>query len=244
MPRCAAAEPVRPGVAGHRRADRARCAARHRFRRRYGLVARSSGSSACRTVPVPRGLSRESRPPSASTRSLRPRSPVPPVRVGAAGAVVADRDAQDASGRRRGRRSTLTARRGVLGGVGQRLGDDVVGGDLDLLGQPLLDAHVELDRDRRAAGERLERRAQPALGEDRRVDAAGDLAQLVQRAGRLGGQRVQLRASSPARAAPPPGPRAASGRGRPAAAGRRRAGRARCAGGPGRRWRRSARATR
>src|ERR671934_1686736 len=69
---------------------------------------------------------------------------------GAADAVVADRQVQAAVvgphvdvGDRRLR---------VLGGVGQRLGDDVVGGDLDRLGQPRLDVHVELDRDHGAAG--------------------------------------------------------------------------------------------
>jgi hypothetical protein len=37
---------------------------------------------------------------------------------------------------------------GVLDGVGERLGDDVVGADLDLLGQSVRHAHVEVDRDR------------------------------------------------------------------------------------------------
>ncbi|GAA3040486.1 hypothetical protein GCM10010464_00020 [Pseudonocardia yunnanensis] len=81
---------------------------------------------------------------------------------------------------------------GVLGRVGQRLGDQVVGGDLDLLGQPAIEADVEFDRDGAAAGEGLERGGQAAAGEDRRVDAAGELAQLVQSGGRLGGQVVEL----------------------------------------------------
>jgi hypothetical protein len=37
----------------------------------------------------------------------------------------------------------------VLGGVGQRFGDDVVGGELDRLRQPFLDAEVEACRARR-----------------------------------------------------------------------------------------------
>ena len=71
--------------------------------------------------------------------------------------------------------------------------DDVVGGDLDLLGQSPLDRDGQLDGDGAAAGECVQRRSQPALGQQHRVDAAGQLAQLVQRAGRLADQRVQLR---------------------------------------------------
>ena len=73
-----------------------------------------------------------------------------PGEVGAAGAVVADRDPQD-----------VTAGfgldgdgggAGVLGRVGQRLGDQVICADLDLVGQPPVDADVGIDRDRAAAG--------------------------------------------------------------------------------------------
>ena len=67
----------------------------------------------------------------------------------------------------------------MLGRVGQCLGDDVVGADLDLLGQPFLDAQVELNRDRRAAGHRPQRRPEAALGQDRRVNAARQIAQLL-----------------------------------------------------------------
>jgi hypothetical protein len=45
---------------------------------------------------------------------------------------------------------------GVLGHVGERLGDHVVGGYLDLLGQSPVDSQI--DRDRGTAGERVERR--------------------------------------------------------------------------------------
>ncbi|MEV4602127.1 hypothetical protein AB0K15_32630 [Amycolatopsis sp. NPDC049253] len=84
---------------------------------------------------------------------------------------------------------TVDAR--VLGHVGQRLGDAVVGG-LDRLGQAPVDLHGQLDRDRGAAGESLERRAQAALGEDRRVDAAGEVAQLVQCSDGFGRESLQL----------------------------------------------------
>src|SRR6266508_1389291 len=98
-----------------------------------------------------------------------PDEPGAPPPGGATGAVVADRQVQAAVTRLdldMGGRGV-----GVLGGVGQRLGDDVVRGDLDLLGQPRLDVHVELDRDGGAAGQRLQRGTEAALGQDRRVDA-------------------------------------------------------------------------
>ena len=67
----------------------------------------------------------------------------------------------------------------VLGDVGERLGGDVVGGRLDRRRQPLVERHVDVDRDVGATCERPERRPEPGLGEDRGVDAARDLAQLV-----------------------------------------------------------------
>ena len=54
---------------------------------------------------------------------------------------------------------------GVLGDVGKRLGGDVVGGGLDRGREPL-GGHVELDRDGERDDERLERRAEAAIGED------------------------------------------------------------------------------
>jgi len=66
---------------------------------------------------------------------------------------------------------------GMFGRVGQRLGHYVVGGDLKLFRDPPVDAHVQLDRNGAAAGQRLERRAQSAFGQDGRVDAAGQFAQ-------------------------------------------------------------------
>jgi hypothetical protein len=104
--------------------------------------------------------------------------------VRAAAAVVADPHVQDALA---GNDLDLGGRgAGVLGGVGQRLGDGVVGGDLDRLGQPPGRLDVKADGNCGAAGQRPQRRAQPALGQDRRVEAAGDLAQLPERTGRLG----------------------------------------------------------
>jgi hypothetical protein len=53
--------------------------------------------------------------------------------------------------------------------------------------------HLEgqVDWDGGAAGQRLQRRAQAAVGKDGRMQAAGDLSQLLQRAGQAGSQTVQ-----------------------------------------------------
>ena len=76
----------------------------------------------------------------------------------------------------------------MLGRVGQRLGDDVVGADLHPIGQPFLEAQVELNRDRRAAGNCPQRRAETALGQQCRMNAPGQITQLFQRpAGLLDG---------------------------------------------------------
>src|SRR3954453_2619925 len=56
------------------------------------------GSSRRRVVPALGGLWRSIRPPSASARSLRPSSPVPPARVAPAASVVADLHPQRVGG--------------------------------------------------------------------------------------------------------------------------------------------------
>ncbi len=67
----------------------------------------------------------------------------------------------------------------VPGRVRERLRDDVIRRYLDRLREPRDRGHIELDRDRGPAGQRPQRRPQPAVGQDRRVDAAGDLAQIL-----------------------------------------------------------------
>jgi hypothetical protein len=63
---------------------------------------------------------------------------------GASDTVIVNGQVQDVAA---GPRSDVgVGRVGVLGGVGQRLRDDVVGRHLDRLGQPLGDVHVEFDR--------------------------------------------------------------------------------------------------
>ena len=79
------------------------------------------------------------------------------------------------------------------GRVGQCLRHDVVRADLNLLRWPRSETDVDPDGDRGAAGKRPQRRTEAAVGQDRRVDAARDLAQLVQRAGHPGDGAVKLR---------------------------------------------------
>ena len=109
-----------------------------------------------------------------------------------ADAVVANCDAQD--GVFGVRFDCDRDRRGVrvLGRVGERLGDDIVGRDLDRLRRPARCAQVDFDRDGGAARERVQRRPQPAFGQDRRVDSTGELAQIIQGAVQSGCDGVQL----------------------------------------------------
>ena len=72
-------------------------------------------------------------------------------------------------------------RLGVLDGVGQRLGDGEVGGQLDRGGQAPVEVDLDPGRQRRARGQRADRLAQAALGEQRGADAAGEVAQLAHR---------------------------------------------------------------
>ena len=98
-----------------------------------------------------RGLPRSTRggvPPSASTRSVSPRSPEPFVGVRTADAVVRDLDDQQPVVAREVDARALS--RGVLRDVRQRLGDDVERGRLDRLRQPLARQAVDLHRHRRA----------------------------------------------------------------------------------------------
>ena len=137
------------------------------------------GSSATRRVPAPGGLSTRRVPLRASTRSARPRRPLPARGVGPAAAVVANVEHQPAVA---ARRPQLDPRRaGVPGDVGQRLRRDVVRRRLDRLGQAARQVDVERDRDAAAVRELAERLGQAALREHRRVDAATELAQLLER---------------------------------------------------------------
>ena len=64
----------------------------------------------------------------------------------------------------------------MLGGVGQRFRDDVIGGHLNGLGQPSLNTHTELDRDRSATPKGSQSRPQPSVGQHRRMNAVRNLS--------------------------------------------------------------------
>src|SRR5262249_44021900 len=104
-----------------------------------------------------------------------------------ADAVVADGQQQGPVARRE---RDVDARR--LRRVGEGLRHDVVRDDLDPLGNLCVDRRVELDGDRRAARERLQRRTETTAGEDRRVDPTRDLLQLRERVGQPGLDSRQL----------------------------------------------------
>jgi len=90
----------------------------------------------------------------------------PSAEVGSAAAIVADADPQDGVTIALDDEDLDVDGGGlrVFGRIGERLGDHVVGADLDLLGQSPVNPYVQLDRDGGAAAERLERWAQPASG--------------------------------------------------------------------------------
>jgi hypothetical protein len=68
---------------------------------------------------------------------------------------------------------------------------DVVGGDPDRFGQPPRHLSTEADRDGGAAGQRLQRRTQPAIGEGGGMQAAGDLPELLEHAVHLRDRALQ-----------------------------------------------------
>ena len=67
----------------------------------------------------------------------------------------------------------------MLDRVRERLRDDVVQGGLHGCRRPLGDVHAHVDGDRRPAGERAQRRTEPADRELRRVNAAGEVLHLL-----------------------------------------------------------------
>ena len=223
------------GLAGLARAAAAR---QQRECQQAGGEPRHAGITARSVVPRPgRAVDRQ---PAVERREpvLQAAQPGAALDVGAADAVVGD-DHHDALAGAADLHARLVRPR-VAGDVGQRLGDHEVGGGLDLRRRALVELDVDLDGQRHAVGEPLHGGPEPAVGEDRGVDAARELAQLgerdrelVARSPRPSGRR---RCPSAARAAG-----AGRARARRAAAGRRRGGRARAAGGRRRRPRRCAR---
>src|SRR5580704_7540201 len=121
---------------------------------------------------------------------LQPDQPGAPERVGATGTVVTHIHPERAA--RGGHLHRDNRRPRVPGHVGERLRDDVIRRHLDGLREPPYRGNVKLDRDRGPAGERPQRRAKPALGQDRRVDAAGNLTQILHHLVQLIGDLVEL----------------------------------------------------
>src|SRR5207244_12294388 len=108
--------------------------------------------------------------------------------IGPADAVVRDLDARRAIQLR-----DLDPDEGglrVFRDVRERLRDDVVGGRLDGRGQARL-AGLDLDGQRHARGERLQGGVQAAVREDRRMNAACELAQLLERLRKLLAGRIE-----------------------------------------------------
>ena len=130
-----------------------------------------------RTVGPPLGEAIASVPSSAARRLCRPSRPWP-----AGSAPPGRRRAPRCAGAVLAPDADLGAvRLGVLDGVGQRLGDGEVGGQLDRGGQAPVEVDLDPGGQRRARGQRADGLAQAALGEQRGADPAGEVAQLAHR---------------------------------------------------------------
>ena len=101
----------------------------------HGIVGErySHGTSARSEVPRPGGLDTVIVPPSASIRSASPRSPEPPVGLAPPIPSSATSTTSRPTGAGSGHLDLAGVR--VLGGVGQGLAREEVGGGLELLGQ-------------------------------------------------------------------------------------------------------------
>src|SRR4029079_14776352 len=108
--------------------------------------------------------------------ALEPRAPRG---IGAADAIVDDFDDDRGAVVVLRHADLRKCRLGVLRDVRERLGGDVVRGGLDRRREALV-RDVDLDRNRGADHERLERRSETAVGEDVRVEAARQLPELLQ----------------------------------------------------------------
>ena len=139
----------------------------------------SLGMCASRRVPSPGGLVSTSRPSSTASRSISPRRPVPPSTV--APPLPSSVTTTTTSPPWRLTCDGGVAGLGVAHDVGQAFGDDEVRGGLDRRRQALVELDGRLDVQRRPRHQRLDRGADAALGQERGMDAARELAQLRER---------------------------------------------------------------
>ena len=196
------------------------------------------GSSTITVVGPPVGLTTCIRPPRAATRSARPCRPLP--RAASAPPTPSSATSTTSRSPWRAIGDRRLGGRGVLGHVGQRLVHDEVGGALDRRRRAL--GHVDV-QGRPAPGERATT-DDSAASRPRSSRIAGwmpadEVAQLGE--GRLGlvvGARRRAPCAGRDRCRSAPGPGRGPWPAPPAAAGRRRAGRARCGGARPRRCRR------
>jgi hypothetical protein len=79
------------------------------------------------------------------------------------------------------------------GHVRERFRDNVVRSHLDAFRHTKIDSCVQLHRHGRTTGERFQRGAEPSVREDRWMDAAGDLSQVVDRGPQPAGDPRDLR---------------------------------------------------
>ena len=160
-----------------------------------GSARRATGMLARSRVPPPRRAGDREPPVERLDAVLEALGARPARRVGAADAVVGDLDDDLVAVLRL---EDLDARHGrvrVLRDVGERLGGDVVRRGLDRRRQPLV-GNVDLDGERRPQNERLERGAEPAVGEHVRVEPPCELAELLERAGSSSRARARISVAS------------------------------------------------
>ena len=205
-----------------------------------GVVTGRKGILASKRVPRPGGESMLRVPPRAPTRSATPTRPGSR-RVGAADPVVANLDDDDRFLVAHGDRGGGCV--GVARDVGNGFCDRQIRRRLDVSSEPFGVA-FEADGDRCSRGQGGEGARESLIRQDRRVDSARELTELAQGPLELAHARGEAGVGVGVEGG---GVRAAAGapfRARAAAVARRRGGRARDGGAPGRLGERSARATR